>query len=247
MINIFSEIKKLLHKKDPFENIEQFLQPYKMQVFSDEKMGKWIKNLVQEKNPQLIIEVGSWMGWSAINMAESLAKMGDYQRGIICVDTWLGATEFWATGDENGGWWKQMHVEKDFFRENHYEFLSLRCGYPSVYYNFLSNIFHKKLQQFVCPFPQTSNIAARWFSLNNIQADLIYIDGSHDYEDVKLDIKNYYNILKNKGTIFGDDYWISDVRKAVDEFATEEKLSIQNHHPFWLIEKKSNQTKVMFT
>jgi predicted O-methyltransferase YrrM len=237
-MNSFIEIKKLLHKIDPFENIEEFIQPFKMQVFADEKMGEWIKNLIMQKKPQLIIEVGSWMGWSAIKMAEAMAALEDTERGIICVDTWLGATEFWATGQENGGWWQQMSLQKNFFRENHYEFLSLKCGYPSVYYNFLSNIFHKNLQKFVCPFPQTSSIASRWFSLNNIKADLIYIDGSHDYEDVKSDIKNYFKLLENNGIIFGDDYWISDVKRAVDEFAEEQKLLVHNNHPFWFIEKE---------
>jgi len=239
-MNSFMEIKKLLHKIDPFENIKESLESFKMQVFADEKMGEWIKNLIVQKKPQLIIEVGSWMGWSAIKMAEAMATLEDTNKGIICVDTWLGATEFWATGNESGGWWQQMGLHENFFRENHYEFLSLKCGYPSVYYNFLSNIFHKNLQKFICPFPQTSSIASRWFSLNNVKADLIYIDGSHDYEDVKSDIKNYFKLLENNGIIFGDDYWISDVKRAVDEFAEEQKLLVHKDSPFWFFEKEPN-------
>lgn len=233
MTNSFSQVKNLLHKVDPYENIQQFIEPFKMQAFSNDEMGEWITNFIIEKKPKLIIEVGSWMGWSAIKIAESIQKYEGSDKGIICVDTWLGATEFWATGQEDSGWWQQMNLQKNFFRENHYNFLSLKCGYPSVYYNFLSNIFHKNLQNFVCPFPQTSNIAARWFALNQIEADLIYIDGSHDYEDVKTDIKNYFKILKNGGTIFGDDYWISDVKKAVNEFAEEEKVIVQKSLKNW--------------
>ena len=52
--------------------------------------------------------------------------------------------------------------------------------------------------------------------------------------------------MENNGIIFGDDYWISDVKKAVDEFAEEQKLLVHNNHPFWFVEKKLNLSKAFF-
>ena len=49
--------------------------------------------------------------------------------------------------------------------------------------------------------------------------DFVYIDASHDYENVKKDIYNWYSKVKLNGYIAGDDYNQSwpDVIKAVDE------------------------------
>ncbi len=46
--------------------------------------------------------------------------------------------------------------------------------------------------------------------------DLVYIDGSHEYNDVKNDILNWLPKVKRDGIISGHDYY-DDVKKAVDE------------------------------
>jgi predicted O-methyltransferase YrrM len=49
--------------------------------------------------------------------------------------------------------------------------------------------------------------------------DVVYIDGLHQYEQVKTDIANFRNIVKPGGFICGHDYsgFFPGVRKAVDE------------------------------
>jgi predicted O-methyltransferase YrrM len=54
-----------------------------------------VYNRVQR--PLTIIEVGTWKGLSACTMA-SLAKRLNIPCKLICVDTWLGAPEFWTWG-----------------------------------------------------------------------------------------------------------------------------------------------------
>lgn len=50
-------------------------------------------------------------------------------------------------------------------------------------------------------------------------ADLIFLDGSHDYEDVKWECENYSKLVKPGGVLSGHDYNIFEgVNKAVDEF-----------------------------
>jgi hypothetical protein len=95
--------------------------------------------------------------------------------------------------------------------------LKLKNGYPTVYYQFLANVCHCGNQERIILFPQTSVIVARWFPLKGITAQLIYIDASHDFEDVYVDILQYYKCLDCNGILFGDDYesWIG-VKKAVD-------------------------------
>ena len=56
--------------------------------------------------------------------------------------------------------------------------------------------------------------------------DWVYIDGSHYYEDVALDLNLWQKKLRTGGVLFGDDYyWRSpeseySVKRAVDEFVS---------------------------
>jgi hypothetical protein len=54
-------------------------------------------------------------------------------------------------------------------------------------------------------------------------ADLILIDGGHDYEEAKADITNYWGKLKTGGKMLVHDYTdeFKGVIKAVDEFSNE--------------------------
>lgn len=68
--------------------------------------------------------------------------------------------------------------------------------------------------------------------------DLIYIDGNHIYNFVKEDIANYWPKIKQGGWLTGDDYSMSGVNDAVNEFIKKNsylKLQIFNNN--WAIQK----------
>ena len=77
------------------------------------------------------------------------------------------------------------------------------------------------------------------FQENQLKADMIYIDGSHEYWDVILDLTNYYPLAKQGGLIFGDDWTCADVRNAVNDFVKEHDLNLQVHpnQVHWFIRK----------
>jgi SAM-dependent methyltransferase len=179
------------------------------------------EQLVTEIKPKLIIEVGSWLGQSTISMGNAVKKL-ELDTKIRCVDTWLGALEFW--GDDN----------KDSKRDLH-----LKNGYPQVYYQFLSNMVHHGLTDIVLPFPTTSTIGAKYFHINGIIADLIYIDASHEYEDVYQDLKAYYEVLRNGGILFGDDFPWPRLGDAVEKFCNDKNLTYEliDGKQFWVIRK----------
>lgn len=53
-----------------------------------------------------------------------------------------------------------------------------------------------------------------------MKIDLVFLDGSHEYEDVKWECENYSYLIKPGGILSGHDYNIFEgVNKAVDEFA----------------------------
>jgi hypothetical protein len=139
---------------------------------------------------------------------------------ILCIDTWLGALEFWSD---------QTDPKR---------FLALECknGYPSGYYRFLANVCHAGHQSRIVPFPLPSSAAALWLMRTDLRADLIYVDASHEEEDVYQDLIDYGTLLKPGGKMFGDDWTWSGVRAAVEQYARENKLSIRHLHDVWILE-----------
>jgi hypothetical protein len=50
--------------------------------------------------------------------------------------------------------------------------------------------------------------------------DCVFVDGDHSYEAVKQDLPFWWRKIRVGGQMLGDDYWMEDVRCAVKEFAT---------------------------
>jgi hypothetical protein len=178
---------------------------------------------MRDAKPNLIIEVGSWKGKSALAMARMLGQLGReikvtdegeavfpgtwaQETHILCVDTWLGATEFLERKDD----------PKRFGSLGMWE----GYGYPQVYYQFLSNVVHADQTKRITPFPQTSTNAARFLRRQGVKSEMIYVDASHEYEDVLADLNAWWPILDQGGIMCGDDYceYWSGVIKAVNEF-----------------------------
>lgn len=180
------------------------------------------QTLIDALKPQFIVEVGSWKGSSAIRMAGLLRERG-IDGAVLCVDTWLGGLDHIL---------EPMSPEWDIGRYR-------RHGYPMLYYQFLANVMHAGLNDYIVPFPNTSAIAARWLGKIGLQADLIYIDASHDGDDVYRDITDYWPLLRVGGVMLGDDwspYW-QGLCDAVTRFSRERGLELHTEGVNWMLVK----------
>ena len=65
------------------------------------------------------------------------------------------------------------------------------------------------------------------------RADLIYLDGSHEEEDVYQDIVAWWDLVSRGGVLVGDDWSWDGVRMAVSRFASENGLTITHRHDKW--------------
>lgn len=172
--------------------------------------------------PQLVLEVGSWLGKSAIRSVLHYLKALHWQDfTLICVDTWLGSVEHWLRDAD--------HASR--------QSLSFKNGYPRLYDHFLSHVIREELQDYIQPLPQTSVNAARILSAYELSFDWVFIDASHDTLDVFLDMSMYWPLVKTGGVLCGDDWNWPGVRKAVEDFAQEHQKRIYSSKHSWALFK----------
>jgi cephalosporin hydroxylase len=169
-------------------------------------------DVIQRYKPKTIIEVGSWLGASALHMA---SKMKDTDFDIICVDTFLGS---------NSALWD------DYNRD-------LVNNFSSIYDQFCINVTSHYLNSQISPLPMTSSGAAELIRLNHVVVDMVYIDAGHRYRDVLADLQDWYPLASK--VVVGDDYspvW-AGVQDAVKDFTQSMNISYQEQDQKFIIGK----------
>jgi hypothetical protein len=201
---------------DPFAGgIYDGIVPRKGAMFGWNFHAEIFAPLIERVRPEVIIEVGTWHGGSAIRMAAETKRLGIKSK-IYCVDTWLGADEFWTT--------EAKTPDRDLKRRN---------GWPLAYFDFLGNVVAAGHTDVIHPLPMSSTVGARVLAHYKVKAGLIYIDASHDYDDVRADIRNYLLLLSPGGVMFGDDLNWPGVGRAV---ADEAPQATPADGGFWVID-----------
>jgi predicted O-methyltransferase YrrM len=201
------KIRDLLFVDSPYDGFDRSPYPVDMQGWgSDHPI---LTKAIEVVRPTRMVEVGSWKGRSAINMAKKIKALG-LECELVCVDTWLGAPEHWL----------KLHPDL-------YASLKIVNGYPELFYTFLSNVVAHEVQDIITPFPQTSENAAKVFERIGAKFDIVYVDGAHEFEPVKRDLELYWNLVSDNGILIGDDYLIwSGVTQAANTFAKEKDLHL---------------------
>ncbi len=160
--------------------------------------------------PKVVIEVGCWFGKSTRHMASLLEPGGV----VYAVDHWLGSPE---------------HQPGEIFWTP-----KLAC----LYEQFLSNVIHARLTDKIIPVRMASLEGSKY--LAHIRPDFIYIDANHSYEAVYADIAAWFPLVKGHGVICGDDYLDGEgltIKRAVDQFAADNQLTVHNLGSFWYYEE----------
>jgi hypothetical protein len=234
----FEKIRRHLHDVSPYEDFDSRTIPLDLHGFGQN--AQLFNDLTRELKPNLIVEVGTWYGKSAATWGQAVIQSNAAENkrgGVLCIDTWLGAREMWEHhGGGASAWWSRSKVPTSELAISHGR-LMMKNGYPQFYYQFLANMVHLGLKDVIVPFPTTSAIGGRFLRGHGYTAEIIYIDGSHEYEDVSGDLSLYWDSLASGGALVGDDIWIDDVRRAVFEFANNRGLKVNDAHPCWFIRK----------
>ncbi len=214
-----------IHAENPY-------QRFPADKFATDLQG-WGQNspifekVISTYRPSLVIEVGTWKGASAIRIAELMKRCRVPEPEVICVDTWLGSVEHWL----------------DRSNPNHFPSLALKWGRPDLYNTFMANVVRAGHDDVIVPFPADTSTAAKFLRCRGMQADLIYIDASHEYENVIADLVAFWEVLRPGGVLIGDDFiaarWPGVVR-AVHEFVNRAGQQVNTSFANkYLIEKRS--------
>jgi len=150
-------------------------------------MQKILENYSKQTNnePVLILEIGSWAGGSAITWAEALKKYCSSNGRIFCIDPWKSYNNI----DQLSLCIRKV-MQKALMKEK-------------IFNLFLHNIKTTNNDDVVCPLRGRSDEILPLLRPN--QFDIIYIDGSHDYKDVLMDLNNSAPLLRDGGILCGDD------------------------------------------
>lgn len=173
------------------------------------------EEVIKELQPKTIIEVGTWKGGSAIHMAKTCLKhYDDFE--IVCIDTFMGSVEHWTGA-------------KDLIFSNHTN------GRPNIYPQFLSNVLHNNLQDYITPLPVDSINSSEILFHYGVMADLIYIDAGHDYNSVRMDFIHLSRLLRDGGYLLGDDWFHEPIKAAAYDTFGDDKVIEKSRDKFlWI-------------
>lgn len=177
--------------------------PLDLHGWFSESNKHMLTHFIKTRSPKVIIEIGVWCGKSAAYMAQIMPE----NCTLYAVDHFKVDSEYSQHGTPE-----------------------IAARTKRLYEQFLSNIIHLQLTNKIIPIKMNSLDAA---NILDVQADIIYIDASHEEEDVFNDICAWAKKLNPNGIICGDDYDAFSVKRGVDRAAQVLGLNIKNNGCFW--------------
>lgn len=173
-------------------------------------------------------------GWFLPENRRGLSNVVSMESGIaIELGAWLGkSTRFLV----DAGWfvvsvdtWDGKPYERDVLAAQ-----SVADKRPQMWETFLANQWTRRGR--VLPLRMLTDEAAQ---LPFPKVGLVYVDACHEYEAVMSDLRNYLPFLAGDGVMCGDDWRWKEVRRAVETFAHEAKLDIEQTGNYWRYHRRA--------
>jgi hypothetical protein len=148
-------------------------------------------------------------------------------------------------------------IQETIYRKNYKSYLEIGCDQDEL---FSKIIINKKIGVDPVSGGTIRDTSDNFFKKNNEKFDIIFIDGLHEYDQVKKDIDNSLLFLNNNGVIFLHDcmpirfisqavprsrnVWNGDVWKNVVESRTKQEIDtyvVHADHGVGMILKRPNK------
>jgi len=190
----------------------------------NEEWGNLLLKIISEKKPKHFLEVGVFCGVTSRNICELLNN--------------IHQGEFSYTGFDLFG--EKVNQTLNEIEPEYIKNQKFSNPFKHIYYNLLlkENLNStESIQKFLKKFKKNINLVRgdtnKTLKLANLsKIDFAFIDGGHSYETTYNDLNVLYSSMKNRSkTIVCDDYidasYITDVKKAVDDFVKENNLNLE--------------------
>ena len=191
--------------------------------------GDFFLNEIRLKKPKHFLEVGVFHGVTARNVCELLFEIhqNDFQ---------YTGLDLFEKNDENKSEIIPNTKLSNPFKQIYFKYIKKLDPYTLEAVEDLL----KKFKNNVHLIKGNSNKLLKTVDMSKI--DYVFLDGGHDYETVKNDLKSCEEVLNRNGTILCDDYNLSyapGVKKAIDEYVKNNnfKCEILLNSRFAKIEK----------
>jgi predicted O-methyltransferase YrrM len=166
--------------------------------FSDWDKQVYDKAVAKYNDGDIFVEIGSFKGRSASVMGVNIINSNKNIK-FYCVDTWQGSEEH-----QKGALAEDSDVVNG-----------------TLYDVFLKNT--EPVKDVLIPIRKPSEEAAKDFADNSLA--FVFIDASHDYENIKKDLNSWFPKVKKGGTLAGHDAAYPPIIQALNEFCQENNLS----------------------
>jgi hypothetical protein len=95
-------------------------------------------------------------------------------------------------------------------------------------FNELYNLINKELEPWKDKYTwhRTESLNVTNEQVADGSLDCVFVDGDHRYSAVIADLNFWWKKVRSGGQMLGDDFWMVDVSRAVNEFAQKNKLTI---------------------
>jgi len=138
-----------------------------------------VNNEIEEAR-RFASEIDGWLSHAEGKLLYELAKNVPMGKAIVEIGSWKGKSTIWlAKGAEAGHRNKVFAIDPHRGSESH-----VSEGGGDTYPIFLVNLSKARVKDMVVPLVMTSSEAARYWQGS---VGLLWVDGSHEYEDVKHD------------------------------------------------------------
>lgn len=186
--------------------------------------GAVFAELIASVRPRTIVELGAFLGASALHMAAAARNLSLHPAPtILCVDDFRG--------------WPGFRGEK--FRR---DVPAQRHGDALLLPQFMANVAAAGADASVLPVPFSTASALRALCAWGVRADLIEVDAGHDFHSAWADINLAWAVLRPGGVMFGHDYFTAaddrGVRRAITLFAKVKGLAVRPNGQHWVLSPK---------
>ena len=194
--------------------------------------GDFFLDQIRLSKPKFFLEIGVFHGVTARNVCELLYKIHKNDFKYIGVDL------FELNNESNSEIIPNVNFSNPL-KKIYFKYIKRLDPYSLEAVKKLL----KKFENNVHLIKGNSNQILNKIEMSKI--DYVFLDGGHDYNTVKNDLKSCIEVIKNSGTILCDDYnltYAPGVKRAIDEFVENNnfKCELMHNQRFAKIELNKN-------